>query len=72
MTLRTVAALRFSPESRDRRARPDGLAFADVAFDQHAQQVLGALVQRVVLQFGHRSEVNHCSDGKFTDQAATR
>ncbi len=36
-----VAEERLRPESRDKRARADRLAVADVALDQHAQQLAG-------------------------------
>ena len=48
MTLRTVAELSCSPDSRDSAREPTGCAVADIALDQHPQQALRPLVQSLV------------------------
>ena len=51
MTLRTVAELSASPDSRDSVREPTGCAVADVALHQHPQQPLRALVQDILFAF---------------------
>ena len=45
MTLRTVAELSTSPDSRDSVREPTGCSIADVALHQHPQQPLRTLVE---------------------------
>ena len=59
MTLRMVAELRLSPDSRDSDARADGLAVADIAFDEHPQQHAGRA--RSVVRRGVSSFMRPCS-----------